>query len=99
MNTFKVEVNIKSGVNNANLGSIASLQNLAVENYNFKVDVKEATRTLINNHYVFFFDEAHVDKVVKIINNMSVEVREKVNVMIGNQLIDASKVTVNDLLK
>ncbi|PTE82517.1 hypothetical protein BUY79_12580 [Staphylococcus equorum] len=99
MKTFKIEVSIKSGLNNNNLGSIAGLQNLSVENYNFKVDVKKPTTTLIHNHYVFFFNEAHADKVEKIINDMSVEVRDKVNVMIGNQLIEASKVTVNELLK
>lgn len=99
MQTIKVEVSIKSGVNNNNLGSIIGLQNLAVENYNFKVDVKKPTSTLIHNHYVFLFDEADAEKVAKILNDLSVVVREKVNVQLhNNQLIEASRVTVNDLL-
>lgn len=97
MNTIKIQVNIKSGVNNANLGSIAGLQNISIENYNMKVDVKHPTSTLIYNHYTFFFNVDDADKVEKIINHMSVEVRDKVNIMIGNKLIDAAKVTSSDL--
>lgn len=97
-NTFKIEVLIKKGINNSNLGSISGMNSISIQNHNVDVSVKEATRTLVFHHYTYFFNVADADKVVKIVNDMSKQVDGEVNIMIGSKLIEASNVTVNDLL-
>lgn len=100
MNTFKIEVNIQKGLNNANLGSITGLQNLSVQNHNVDVIVKEPTRTPVFVNHTFFFDVEDAEKVVKILNDMSKEVSgNKTNIMLGSRLINSDNVTVSDLLK